>query len=191
MGVVIICLLVAIILNISTKTTATVLTKQKDYTLSSTTVVKGLFAVSSLRYADVENASCTLADNYQRPVSLVLRMHAYEVPESCSLFVDQVLIRTERKLSPDCKESCDFTEFDRGISVGLADYRDDHVLRVCCNQICIEEILPSLCGQPEKKVAVATPLPDKKNLYLSLGIGIGLIVFVSAIVIVSHHQRKL
>lgn len=190
-GIVIVGILVYIMLTLSTKTSAQVLSQQREYTLTSTSVVKALFAMTSLKYADTENASCALAQDYERPASIVLRMKPYEVPESCSIFVDSVLVKTERRLEPDCTDACAFQEFDRGIAIGNVDYRDDHTVRVCCNSICVEDVLPGLCGAKPQPTATEAPSFDKKAVYLAVGVGLGVIVFVAIILIVARHHQKL
>jgi len=137
--------LVFILLASSANTSKIVLDEQKGYGLYSNTVVRGLFSVVSVRFADRENASCTKADSYSRPAVMTMRFQTYEVPDSCSIFVNDKLLRTERRIEPDCRTACDFQEFKRQFSLGDFDYRDNHIIKVCCNDICLEQRLESLC----------------------------------------------
>jgi hypothetical protein len=137
---------VFVLLAGSTSTSKVVLDEQSKYGLYSNNVVRGLFSIPTLKYADPENASCTKADDYQRAAVLTLRFHTYQVPDSCTFFVNDRLLRTEGRLEPDCFVACEFEEFNRQFSLGTFDYRDDHSVRVCCNNICIEQELPGLCG---------------------------------------------
>ena len=138
--------LVFILLAASANTSKAVLAQQEDFSLESSMVVRGLFSISSLRYADNTNASCTLAESYKRPVVVTLRFHAYEAPESCSIFVNDGLLRTEKRLQPECKVSCGFEQYNKQFSLGEFDYRDSYTIKVCCNQICIQKPLLGLCG---------------------------------------------
>ncbi len=146
-GASIIAMFVFIIFQLTTNTTKLVLDEQEEYTLSSSVVVKGLFSIVSARFADDEEAaSCTMSDSYLRPAILTLRFRAYSTPESCSIFVDDHLLTTENRLEPDCRVSCGFEEFNRQFSIGEFDYRDQHTIKVCCDRICLEKALPSLCS---------------------------------------------
>jgi hypothetical protein len=142
---VLIAAIVFILIAASTNTSKKVLDDQKQYTLDSDSLVKGIFSISAVKYVDAENASCTQETSYQRPVLLSLRFSSYEVPDSCSIFLNGKLLRSERRLDPDCNSSCAFAEFTRQFSLGDLDYRDSHTVRVCCNTICLEKQLPTLC----------------------------------------------
>jgi hypothetical protein len=145
-----IAMLVFFLLVSSTSTSRAVLEENDHYDIYSSTVVRGLFSIVSVRFADSENASCTKADDYLRPAIMTLQFQTYEVPETCSIFVNDRLYRTERRLEPDCRVACEGQQFNRQFSIGDFDYRDDHIIKVCCQQICLEKRLEGLCSAPTK-----------------------------------------
>jgi hypothetical protein len=136
---------VFMLISTSTNTSKVVLDEQDKYSLYSNTVVRGLFTISTVRYANTELASCTQEQDYKRPVSMTLRFQAYNVPDSCEIFVNNKPLRSERRLEPDCRVSCDFQEFNRQFAIGDLDYRDSHLIKVCCDNICLQKRLESLC----------------------------------------------
>ncbi len=146
-GGILITLLVFVLISSSATTSKTVLDEQEKYGLYSNTVVRGLYTITAVRFADAEGASCTKSDNYQRTVIMSMRFQSYQVPDTCDVFVNSKYLRTERKLDPDCRTSCDFQEYTRQFTLGDLDYRDSHVIRVCCNDICVERQLAALCNK--------------------------------------------
>lgn len=144
----IISVIVLILIAASTNTSKSVLEQDRQFVFDSNVVVRGLFNVSALEFSDAESVSCGLADSYTRPVVLTLRFQSYQVPDSCSIFINNKLLRSERRLDPDCAGSCPFAEFSRQLSLGDVDYRDSHAVKVCCDAICLEKQLVGLCNEP-------------------------------------------
>lgn len=143
----IIAAIVLILIAGSTKTSKSVLDQERQYAFDSNVVVRGLFNISSLEFSESQSASCGLAESYQKPVIMTLRFQTYEVPDSCTIFINDKLLRSERRLDPDCIGGCPFQEFSRQFSLGEVDYRDSHMVKVCCNAICLQKELQGLCNQ--------------------------------------------
>ncbi len=137
--------IVYIVLLASTNASKVVLNDEKDRGLYSSSVVQAHFSILSARYVDTENAACAIGTYFLRPATLTVRMKTILVPESCSIFINGRLLQTERRLEPDCGTSCSFSEFNRQFSLKENDYRDNQVVRVCCDDICIERQLEKLC----------------------------------------------
>ena len=110
--------------------------------LESDFIRKGLFALGEITYAQtppvcaapfVDDAYATLAMHYHNP------------PRSCELFVNGRLELVERNLRPSCVGECPNEEFYRTLHVGLLDVRDNHDVRVCCNDVCISTSVKAAC----------------------------------------------
>ena len=108
----------------------------------SASVVKGLFAVRGVSYAQAPPAcSAPFTDD----AYATLTMHYLNPPRSCEVFVNERLVSTQRSLRPSCIGECPNEEFDRTIHLGMLDVRDRHSVRVCCNDICVSEELSAVC----------------------------------------------
>ena len=120
-----------------------VLTQQSNLELTNPTVTRGLFSVATPSYA-FEDVSCSQPPFMQEAyVNLVLRYR--ETPRSCTFWVNDRYILTERDLAPSCVRECPVGEFSRTIPLGEHDVRDRHVVRICCNDICVEQPLRNIC----------------------------------------------
>lgn len=111
--------------------------------LDNAFVSKGLFALGSPSYAQVNN-SCSAP--FQRDAYVTLVLHYLNTPRSCEVFVNDRLQHVHRDLRPSCVGSCPNEEFDRTLHLGLLDVRDNHRVRVCCNEVCIAKPLASVCS---------------------------------------------
>jgi len=145
-----IAMIVVIVVMASTSTSKAVLADQESVGVYSGAVVRSLATITNLRYSDVETASClgtsTAPGSFQRPVTLTMRFRTGNIPNRCDIFVNNVLVTTERRIEPeDCGTTCPFTEFNRQFSIGELDYRDNHQFRVCCDGICVDKTLERLC----------------------------------------------
>lgn len=120
-----------------------VLAQQAELGLHSPTVQRGLFSFTTPTYA-VQNVSCNTPPFMQEAyINLVLRYR--ETPRSCSYWVNDRYVRTDRELAPNCVRECPVGEFSRSTPLGEYDMRDLHKVRVCCNDICVEAALQPLC----------------------------------------------
>jgi len=135
-------MLVFSILKISTSTRDAVLTQQQQYDLTSDVVTKGLFSFVTVYFSNADNTSCAMASDYTRPVIMTLAFDPNNLPETCSFFVNDSLLTTERDL---CGKSCSTQQFNRQFSIGKLDYRISHTIKACCNAICIKKELSGLC----------------------------------------------
>jgi len=116
--------------------------QQEDLQLNNPLVTQGLFGVSTPDFATI--TSCDAPPFMQEAyVNLVLRYR--EVPRSCTYWVNDRYVRTERDLAPSCIHECPVGEFSRTVALGEYDVRDNHVVKVCCNDICVERSLQSSC----------------------------------------------
>lgn len=111
--------------------------------LDNAFVSKGLFSLGNPSYAQV-NTSCSAPFENDAYVTLV--MHYLNTPRSCEVFVNDRLQQVRRDLRPSCIGSCPNEEFDRTLHIGLLDVRDNHEVRVCCNDVCVEKPLASVCS---------------------------------------------
>lgn len=146
----VVAMIVFLVVAASTNTSEAVLNDQKNVNVYSGTVVQGLGTILNLRYADTETATCIGSGGlggFQRPATITMRFRTGTVPDRCDFFVNGALVKTERRIETDCGNSCPFSEFNRQFTLGSLDYRDDHAVRVCCNDICVEQALERLCTQ--------------------------------------------
>lgn len=120
-----------------------VLRQQEDLTLRSPIVTVGLFSVSTPEFS-ADGATCTQPPFVQEAyMSLILQYR--QIPRSCTYWVNEAYVRTDRDLAPNCVRECPVGEFSRTIPLGEHDIRDNHVVRVCCNDICVEHSLRQVC----------------------------------------------
>lgn len=119
-----------------------VLLTQEDRALSNDAVVKGIFSVGEPAFQTAQH-SCSVPFLDQAYVNV--NMLYLDPPRSCTLFVNDKYVKTDRDLKPDCIRECPAGEFARTYSLGFLDVRDSHEVRVCCNDICIEKALPKVC----------------------------------------------
>jgi len=116
----------------------------------SSTVVHSLGTILNMRYSDPETASCINAvstGSFLRPVTMTMRFRTRSVPDRCDFFVNGALVKSERRIEADCSTTCPFSEFNRQFTLGSLDYRDNHAVRVCCDDICVEQTLERICAQ--------------------------------------------
>ncbi len=138
--------IVGVVVLASTNASKSVLSDQRDVSVYSQSIVQSHFSILSARYVDEETARCALGSEFTRPATLTVRFKTQLVPETCSLFVNGALLSSERRLEPECGRTCPFSEYNRQFSLRLNDYRDDHTVRVCCDDICVERTLQKLCS---------------------------------------------
>lgn len=146
----IIAMIIFLVVSASLNTSKAVLSDQENAQIYSSSVVSSLGTVLNLRYSDTETASCIRTDgpnDFQRPVTLTMRFKSNNVPDRCDFFVNGALTKSERRIETDCTTNCPFSEFNRQFSLGTLDYRDTHIVRVCCNDICVEKTLERICAQ--------------------------------------------
>ena len=146
-----IAVILSVIIMASTNASKAVLEDEKDRGLYSQSIVQAHFSILSARYVDTENASCHIGSEFLRPATLTVRFKTILTPESCSIFINGRLISTERRLAADCGRTCAFTEYNRQFSLRQNDYRDDQLIRVCCEDICVERTLEKLCSQTKPR----------------------------------------
>ncbi len=120
-----------------------VLSQQEELTLTNPQVTRGLFTLSRPSFIDPA-LSCTSPPF--RDDAVVSAVFLYrQPPRSCTFWVNGAYIKTVRDLAPSCIHECPVGEFSRVFSLGAYDIRDPHVVRMCCNDICIEQSFERVC----------------------------------------------
>ena len=120
-----------------------VLAQQAEFSLTNPTVTRGLFTTTAPNYA-FEHRLCSEPPFVQEAyINLVLRYR--QTPRSCTFWVNDRYVQTVRDLAPSCIHECPVGEFSRTIPLGEHDIRDSHTVRICCNDICIEQTLRRGC----------------------------------------------
>jgi hypothetical protein len=152
----IIAIIIFLVVGVSTSTSKAVLEEQENRDVFSPDIVQSLGTILSLRYADSETASCIIRapeveelntfTPFIRTAILTMRFRTNNAPDRCDMFVNGILVTSERRIEADCGVHCPFTEFNRQFTIGELDYRDSHIIKVCCNDICVEKTLERLCN---------------------------------------------
>lgn len=120
-----------------------VISDSEQNTLTNPSVNKGLFSFEQPQYSTL-NHSCSAPFVDDAYTSLIMQ---YETaPESCSLFVNSQLVKSMRNLRPDCRGQCPYEEFSLSTYIGSLDVRDNHEIRICCNDLCLDRVLAAQCS---------------------------------------------
>lgn len=120
-----------------------IIAQQQDRSLSNPAITKAVFEIGLPGYANEPHA-CKVPFSEHAYINLVTTYQ--QVPSSCSAFVNQRHAGTHRDLRPDCIGQCPYEEFSRTLPLGELDVRDTHVVRICCGDICLEQVLAPLCS---------------------------------------------
>ncbi|MFT4250334.1 MAG: hypothetical protein ACMXYD_03160 [Candidatus Woesearchaeota archaeon] len=120
-----------------------VLTQSESVSFDNDAVNKGLFTVGTPSFF-TQNHSCRAG--FMDDVYVSVSMLYSNPPRSCSFFVNDRYVRTQRDLQPSCVGSCPSGEFSRTFLIDELDVRDSHTLRVCCNDICTQRRIAAVCS---------------------------------------------
>lgn len=120
-----------------------VLDSSSQATLENQAVVRGLFELGDPSFFSL-NHSCTHTFGDEAYITLIT--HYHNPPRTCTIFVNERLTNTHRNLRPDCIRECPNEAFSRTLFIDYLDVRDNHDVRVCCDDVCIRKTLPALCS---------------------------------------------
>lgn len=120
-----------------------VLKNADDVTRESSSVTKGLFELGEPSFLST-NHSCS--SDFVEETYITLIMSYQNTPRSCSVFVNERITGSYRNLRPDCRGECPYEDYSRTLFIDHLDVRDNHDVRVCCNDICVKKELDALCN---------------------------------------------
>ncbi len=90
------------------------------------------------------NELCPTAE--EDTIIITLAVSVKDAPNQCQFFVDQFLAKRITDLTPPCYPNCGVDEMFNTMELGRGSVKQEHLIRICCDDLCSEKLLRNPCG---------------------------------------------